>query len=433
MGALRTGKLAKFLHENGYDVRVLSARDLPFEATLPEQFPDDRVERTKYYDSNGFPILVQKIRLRLRFTDPADSDTHNNPQQTSEFKTNIQAETIRSTPPYMARLLRKIRHTYQLLFNFPDQQIGWLVPGILAGRRLLKQWQPDVIFATAPPMTTLFIARHLAKKFGVPWVAEFRDRWSEDPYDEKSPRQIRFQRRVEDWLLKDARGLVTVSEPWAQSYRERFNFPVTNVMNGYDPDEFPEDYDRGTTDPDTLTIIYTGILYSDRRDPSPLFAALHLMGDKANAIRVKFYGTDRAALSAMAERHHVSHLIAIHDRVAYDQSIRLQMQADILLLMQWNDPKEQGNIPGKLFEYIGSRRPVLALGLADGVPAKVLEERNAGVLANDPEVIAQHLQSWVDQKKQLGEIPLVPIEARAGLSRADQYYGLETLLKEVVK
>lgn len=432
MGALRTGKLAKFLYENGHDVRVLCARDLPLPRTLSQQFPEERVVRTNYRDINGLPKLVQKFRVRLGLIRPAVNGDEEISPQGAVIPSQPKLTSPIPQPSTLARLLRKLRLAYQRVLNFPDPQIGWLPGGIFGGRKLLKEWRPDVIFATAPPFTTLFIARHLARKFCIPWVAEFRDRWSEDPYDAKSGRQARLQERVENWLLKDTRGLVTVSEPWAQSYRERFEFPVANVMNGYDPEEFPEEYYRGLPDPNTLRIVYTGILYPDRRDPSPLFAALKLMGEKASVVRVEFYGANRAILSAMAEHHNVTHLVAIHDRVAYEQSIRLQMQADILLLMQWNDPKEQGNVPGKLFEYIGARRPVLALGLADGVPAKVLEERGAGVLANDPEAIARHLQTWINQKKQLGKIPLVPVEARSGLSRPDQYRDLEALLKEVV-
>jgi len=421
MGALRTGKLAKYLAENGHDVRVLCARDLPFSTTLPNQFPEDRIERTKYLDVNGFPRLVQRIRLRFGTTTSLPAGASDD------------AGMARLPhPSILGGVLRRLRMAYQVVFNFPDAQIGWLPGGLSGGKRLLNEWRPDIIFATAPPFTTLFVARRLARKYKIPWVAEFRDRWSEDPYSEYSHWMFKFVRIVENWLLKNICGLVTVSEPWAHDYRKRFSIPVAAVMNGFDPDEFPTEYDRSGTDSDRIRIIYTGILYPDRRDPSPLFEALGRMGDEAGNIRVEFYGADPATLLSLANKHGVARLVEIHDRVPYDESIKLQMQADILLLMQWNDPKEQGNVPGKLFEYIGSRRPVLALGPANGIPAKILAERGAGVLVNDPDEIRRHLRGWMAKKKELGEIPLVPVEARAGLSRPEQYALLEDFLFKVL-
>ena len=429
MGALRTGKLAKFLLESGHDVRVLCARDLPFATTLPVQCPEERILRTRYYDINGFPKLVQRIRVRLTGSKQSGKER---PDPATVAPTSGGATHSRARPSLAARVLRVFRQAYEVVLNFPDPQLGWLPGGVLGGRNLLKNWQADVIFATAPPFTTLFVARMLARKFRLPMVAEFRDRWSEDPYSEKSAWLLRLERRMENRLLREVRGLVTVSEPWAEAYRKRFSLPVATVMNGYDPDEFPEEYDRGVSDPVRLRIVYTGILYPDRRDPSPLFAALKEMGAKADGVRVEFYGADPATLTALAESFDVARLVEIHDRVPYSESIRLQMQADVLLLMQWNDPREQGNVPGKLFEYIGARRPVLALGLADGVPARILAARGAGVLANEPAEIALHLERWIDLKREAGVLPLVPVAARDGLSRPDQFRGLERFLHEVL-
>ena len=134
----------------------------------------------------------------------------------------------------------------------------------------------------------------------------------------------------------------------------------------------------------------------------------------------------------MAARHGVEDQVDIGGRVPYDESIALQMNADILLLLQWNDPREAGNVPGKLFEYIGARRPVLGIGYEGGVPARILREREAGMVLNEPDAIAEALAEWLEIKRRDGAIPLLPGSVRDGLSRPEQYQGLEKFLMELV-
>jgi hypothetical protein len=101
--------------------------------------------------------------------------------------------------------------------------------------------------------------------------------------------------------------------------------------------------------------------------------------------------------------------------------------------MQWSDPREQGNVPGKLFEYLGARRPTLLIGLAGGVPDRLIQERAAGHLARDPEQVRALLEAWIDRKAQEGGIPPLPAEASAGLSRDEQFAQLPAYLASVTR
>jgi hypothetical protein len=233
--------------------------------------------------------------------------------------------------------------------------------------------------------------------------------------------------------MKSAKGIVTVSEPWAEEYRARYGLPAVTVYNGFDPVDFPLREERAFAPPETLRIVYTGVLYTDRRDPSPLFAAIKLMGERGKSIQVDFYGADPVSLQRMASAHGVLDQVSANDRVSYADSIDLQMNADILLLLQWNDDKELGNVPGKVFEYIASRRPVLGLGPVGGVPARILQERDAGAVINEPELIAARLVEWQNEKREKGELPLLPASVRDGLSRSDQYANVEKFLASIVE
>ena len=436
MGALRVGKFCKFLDQQGHDVRVLSCADVPYEKTLPLEFPEDRIVRTGSLDVNAIPKAVQKLRVALRGNRlepaPAVSSVALETAGSSPSVGTPMAPSVTPTRPGFAkRTLRSLRVGYQALFNFPDPQIGWYFSGISGGRTMVDGWQPDVMFASAPPFTTLMIARTLSKRIGAPLVVEYRDRLAEDPYSTRAQSlRKKIEKLLEDWWMKQAAAIVTVSEPWAEDYRTRFGLPVLSVYNGYDPDDFPADYPRKPTDFSILNIVYTGILYPERRDPTPLFKAIRLLGDEGKNIRVAFYGANRDDLTEMAVSHNVLDQVDIHDKVPYQQSIDCQMNADILLLLQWNNPREQGNVPGKLFEYLGARRPVLGLGLEDGVPARILAEREAGFVANDPAVIAEHLKKWLAEKRANGEIPLMPLSAQQGYSRPEQFETAETFLKK---
>ncbi len=145
-------------------------------------------------------------------------------------------------------------------------------------------------------------------------------------------------------------------------------------------------------------------------------------------LRVAFYGRYLQSVAVAAARHGVEHLIEIHDQVGYHESLRLQQQADILLLLSECNPEHRGVYTGKIFEYLGARRPVLAIGTTDNVAAELLLEREAGFMLSDPDQIARQLQTWCDQKQSQGVVPAVPATASAGFTRRTQVGRLEQFL-----
>src|SRR5262249_41455186 len=98
---------------------------------------------------------------------------------------------------------------YQLLFNFPDKRIGWLPEARRRGLRLLKEWRPDVIFASAPPFTTFLIGYLLSRATGIPLIVEYRDRWSDDPYYPPPWWRHQLERWLEDRITRHAIAITT--------------------------------------------------------------------------------------------------------------------------------------------------------------------------------------------------------------------------------
>jgi glycosyltransferase involved in cell wall biosynthesis len=254
----------------------------------------------------------------------------------------------------------------------------------------------------------------------------------EDPYGQEDPKFRQWlDRKIEEWCARPAKGVVTVSDPWAADYRRRWEKPVTVAYNGFDPDDVAGLDDVEIPESDKLKILYTGIIYPERRDPSPLFAALAKMDAHREKISVEFYGPNVAQLGSAVREYGQQDIVSLRPGIPFSEVLKLQRQADVLLLLQWNNPLEAGNVPGKLFEYLAARRPVLGIGFEQGVPARILSDRGAGRVLNDPEEIATYLSEILDQKTRNGRIPLLPESVKAGLSRPEQYGEIVNLFQDV--
>lgn len=395
IGALRVGKLAKFLVARGHEVRVVSAQEDSLPQTAELEIPAEHVSAVPWVDVNALPqrLLERKVKAYRQGT-----------------------EGLGATVSRMGEL-------YRTLLNIPDNHIGWYGPALRAGEAVIRDWRPDLIYASATPQTGLLVAQRLSARHGIPWVAELRDLWVDNHYYQFP----RWRRAIDSFLerkaLSTAALLVTVSEPLAEVLRAKYNRPTVVVMNGFDPADFPAD--PRPAPPDQLTILYTGMIYPGRRDPTPLFQALGRMGPLADKVRVRFYGRLLPGMQALIERFGVQRQVEMHGPVSYRDSLRLQAEADVLLLLLWDTPEERGVFTGKLFEYLGARRPILTLGLEDGVAADLIRERQAGVVASDPDIIARQLTEWLEVKARDGAVPMVPAEAARGMARDDQFALLE--------
>ena len=436
IAAVRLGKLAKFLTSAGHDVRVLTAKGLPYAQTLSVEIPEQRIYRTDWLDINSLSTRL-KSSLRRLLRRPAKLAVTPAGAVTPGAAAAPGAASIAARKPprgttYFGGQASKL---YQLLFNIPDKQIGWLPAARKHAMRLITEWRPDAIFASAPPFTCLLIGYLVSKATGIPLIIEYRDRWSDDPYYPPPW----WRRRLEQWLegkiARHAAAITTVSEPWAQTYRARYSKPVTVIYNAYDPADQPAQttstVSGGWPDRRILRILHAGGIYRGRRDPSPLFAAISNDEDLKRKVRVVFYGIATDYVGSLARDHGVEEIVEVHGRVSHAESLRQQRVSDVLLLMQMDSPLEQGNVPGKFFEYLGARRPILILGWDQGVPATIVKERGAGAATTDPKTIAAQLRAWIATKDRDGQLPDLSASVCAGFTHQEQAAKLENFLHDI--
>jgi glycosyltransferase involved in cell wall biosynthesis len=415
IGAVRVGKLARYLDRRGHDVRVLTT-DLVEDRSLPLEISRERVFYTEYRQRRHW---VERMVRMLR------------------GRTAVAAEGRREdVPPQDGALARSLRQTFRRhyfgVMHIPDMRADWVRTAIPAGRRLISEWKPEIIFASAPPNTGLMVASRLARTHKLPWVADFRDLWVDNPYYSEPGWRKRFDAILEPRILRSAAGLVTVSPIWAEQLRRRHRKDVTVVYNGYAEEDFPPLAPR--VDPgEILTIRYMGSIYRGFRDPAALFSAIALMPDQLRTrINVEFFSDAGDAVFDAAAAHRVENVVAVKPRVPYRRALALQMEADVLLLLQSSDQRDEGNLPAKLFEYLYARRPILFIGYERGVAARLVIERRAGLVSNSPAQIHDQLKRWFEDKR-AGRLERLDPSVSLGLGRDDQYAKLEHLFEEIVE
>lgn len=399
IGAVRLGKLAKFFVENGHDVKVISAYDETLEMTLAVEIDQRNIYTEKWIDIHAIPRWILKREVVQKKS--AESSNAN-------------------------KIITWAYDFFRSICHWPDRHIGWYFPAKKAGQKIIRDWKPDLIYASAWPITSLLVAKTLSNQFAIPWVGELRDLWLDNHYY-KVPKWRRYiDSIVENRLLRSAELLVTVSEPLADTLCKKFFRPTAVVLNGFDPGDFTNP-GVGSLD-DCLVITYTGMIYPGRRDPTPLFEALKILGSNASNIKIKFYGRLLSGLQAIVDKHGVSDYVELNPPVPYSDALKIQQESDILLLLLWDCPEEKGVFTGKLFEYIGAQRPILCCGMEYGVAASLITERKVGLVSNNPNDIAEMLTKWLNIKRTTGKVPAISSSVTLGLSRYDQFDKLLPLL-----
>jgi hypothetical protein len=318
------------------------------------------------------------------------------------------------------------------LAYFPDREIGWYPYALAAASKVVSAWKPDIIYASATPFTSLLVAGALSRRFGIPWVGELRDLWTDNPYYDFPQWRKALETRLERRVLSDGSGLITVSEPMVEVLESKYHKPTALVLNGFDPPDYPVTGNIPFRD-GSIHIVYTGMIYDGRRDPSPLFQALVLLGTLAEQVRIDFYGRYLGAIREANGYNEVKHLVQVHSPVPYRDALQLQSQADVLLLLLWDNVKDRGMYTGKLFEYIGASRPILAIGNQNNVAAQLIRDRVLGAVADRPEEIAEQLRSWIKQKATAGMIPALSDNAGLGLTREAQARICDEFLSKIVR
>ena len=264
----------------------------------------------------------------------------------------------------------------------PDPRIGWVRPSVRYLKEYLREHPVDAVVTTGPPQSMHLIGRGLKRALGVRWIADFRDPWTEMFYYKHlglTAASDRRQHRLEQSVLDEADAVISVTPLVQKDFQAKTRTPVVLITNGFDEDDFPE-----LSAPDReikFRLVHTGLFAADG-NPLNLWDALarRCAADPAFRARleIRLAGkVDAAVTDAIRARGLGDNLVEL-GYLPYDETVREQRAADILLLPLRQEPEYAKVLPGKIFEYLAARRPVLGIGQEDGAAAAVLRDAGAG-------------------------------------------------------
>ncbi|NWG11543.1 glycosyltransferase [Candidatus Bathyarchaeota archaeon] len=300
---------------------------------------------------------------------------------------------------------------YREIAYYPDSEKAWKPFAINAAENLLQNEEIEAIISCSSPVTVHTIAKELKVKHNVPWIADFRDLWTQNHNYQYSSFRKMFEKRLEIKTLALADALVTVSPVWTKKLQTfHKGKQVYTITNGFDPEKISNGPTKLTPN---FTITYTGQIYKGNQDPVKILIALsELISQKEvvpNDIEVRFYGPEDEELAGKIEEFGLSAVVKQHGTVSRETSFEKQRKSQVLLLFDWEDRVEKGVIPGKIFEYFAAMRPILCTGGFNGNAVEtLLNETNSGV----------HCPTIREIKKALAELCL-----EYGLHKKVEYKG----------
>lgn len=293
----------------------------------------------------------------------------------------------------------------------PDARCFWINPSVKFLRKWLKENKVDLIVSTGPPHSMHVIALKLKKKMNLPWLADFRDPWTNIDFAGDLPMTGYARKRnafLEKQVLLHANRVSVVSD----LMREEFSIPgrpaVQVITNGFDADDFiiPDELIKKDGN---FSIVHTGSMNARRNHPLLWKAVAQLCKTNADfnsKVRIRLIGKNDFSVMESIRQAGLEEKTEQIDYLPHDQIIAEQKSASVLLLAINNYGEEEkgffspkATLTGKLFEYLAARKPILMIGPQDSQAAAIIKNTGAGQVAgfDDVQTIEQHLLTWFNQ------------------------------------
>jgi len=298
-------------------------------------------------------------------------------------KKTTESGAIKKPPGGRQSIMQTVGEYIRLNLFIPDARIGWYPFARSAGRKLLEQHKPDLIFSTAPPYTVHLVARSLSRKFGIPWVADFRDPWVENYAYNTVPRfpwVKAINQGMEKQILRAADAVICAtpgqlaiqSEKIHAHHRDKFHL----ITNGYD--EPPPDKLEST---DTFNLSYFGTLSAQRLPPALLPALQQLCGQNkqfAEKFVFQLIGRFPPEVESRIRQFLPENNIRIKHHVPRQELTPLLQQNQVMLVLVDAVPFNELIIPAKIFEILPTGNPMLTIGPIHGNAATLIQSNKAG-------------------------------------------------------
>jgi glycosyltransferase involved in cell wall biosynthesis len=337
-----------------------------------------------------------------------------------------------------------IHGRYPRLLALPDPWVSWWLGAVPAGLRLIRKYRPQVLWSTYPVATAHVIGLTLARLTRIPWIADFRDPMTDIDYPPDPTTKMVYQ-WIERRTVDRSRCSVCTTPSAIQMYRIKYpEVPAARfhvIPNGYDETEFkkveqlaitgnPED--RGVK---PLVLVHSGTLYPSERDPRQLFAALSELLEQGkicgDSLRIVLRATGHDGyLRALIDEARIGAVVMLAPPIPYSRALLEMLRADGLLILQASNCNQQ--VPAKLYEYLRTRRPILALTDPEGDTAGVLRAAGIDTIArlDSKDAIIKALMRFVTLLRSK-QAPIVETNQLANYSRKARTAELAALFEDI--
>lgn len=285
----------------------------------------------------------------------------------------------------------KISEFIRATFFIPDGRAFWIYSSKKVVNEIIEKHKIEIIYSSSPPYTCSIIARNIKRNRSIPWVAGFRDPWTDFISAPKRwflPKAI--DKAMEFSVFNEADAIEVAWEGIMKDALKKYPKIDKNkffhIPNGFDSDDYPKlNYQKN----ERFTITYTGSMYG-RRNPLSFLKALknliHSNSIKPEQIKIRFIGRFGVEVEAMFEQFPYKESLEILPYIPHNQSIEYLLRSDALLLIVDESKESEEIVPGKVYEYLGTKKPIIAVAPQESAISKLLNECGSGYIAHQTEI-----------------------------------------------
>ena len=346
--------------------------------------PDFGIQPVVYVPENPtYPITDQElvkdisdkaIIIKRKIFEPYGLASVFSKNKTKTISSGIIASERKQTP--MDKFLLWIRGN---LF-IPDARIFWVRPSVRFLKKYIKKHGIDTIVTSGPPHSMHLIGLHLKEKLPVTWIADFRDPWTTIGYHKAlklSAYAENEHQNLEHQVLNAADKIIVTSNNTKLEFEGITDKPITVITNGYDMVEQSEIH------PDRkFSVAHIGSFLSGR-NPVILWQTISELVKEntefAKYFELKLIGTVSTEILEMIHAYNLDDYLNLIGYVSHTEALEHQKKSQVLLLVEINSFDTISIIPGKLFEYMVSGRPIIAIGPRGSDFAEIINDTNTGV------------------------------------------------------
>lgn len=396
-GVQRTLKFTKYLQSFGWEPVVVTVGKTKFsilDDTLMNEIP--KGINILRFDDVRFKDITDEVKEKMREYTKYSFDMISDKDLKNEYEKSIEDA------------FEKLRER----FLIPDGNAVWANNIIKNISNKLDLNSIDIVYTTSSPYSAHLIGYYLKKKYNLPWVCDFRDEWTNNPYlsTERESLRYKVEKNIEETILRYADRIVVTTPLICENYKKNFHVEeekILTITNGYDEEDF--NFKDVLDSKNYFKIIFNGSFHLGVNPFIILQAVKNLIIKKyidKQKIKFIFIGkNEEQVINIINEKYEHKDLIEWKGYLPHRESLQIASMANILFLSLGKGEKVKSVYTGKIFEYLRMKKPILSISPKDSLVDKLLSETGSGINFEDGDLrgaesyILTQYNNWLCNKE----------------------------------